>query len=242
MTGILTPDGLDGSKLVRYMRDELGVSVQGGQDQMKGKLVRIGHMGYLSPFDMLIAVEALEMALAHLGHRFDIGAGVAAVARRIADEGLSERHGGDDVARPAERFPQSAGSRGVSAATRSSRSTSRPGSSRPSWREIIAPYHALVVRSATHVTREVIERADSLRVIGRAGVGVDNIDLEAATRRGIVVMNSPLGNSVTTAEHAISMMMALARNIPGRQRGGARGRNGSAASSSASRSATRRWA
>ncbi len=80
--------------------------------------------------------------------------------------------------------------------------------------EIIAPYHGLVVRSATHVTREVVERADSLRVIGRAGVGVDNIDLEAATRRGIVVMNSPLGNSVTTAEHAISMMMALARHIP----------------------------
>ncbi|MGH7914960.1 MAG: hydroxyacid dehydrogenase, partial [Candidatus Binataceae bacterium] len=80
--------------------------------------------------------------------------------------------------------------------------------------EIIGPYHGLVVRSATHVTREVVERANSLRVIGRAGVGVDNIDVEAATRRGIVVMNSPLGNSVTTAEHAISMMMALARRIP----------------------------
>src|ERR1700690_711949 len=80
--------------------------------------------------------------------------------------------------------------------------------------EIIAPYHGLVVRSATHVTREVVERADSLRVIGRAGVGVDNIDLEAATRRGIVVMNSPLGNSITTAEHAISMMMSMARKIP----------------------------
>src|SRR6202022_1841205 len=80
--------------------------------------------------------------------------------------------------------------------------------------DIIAPYHALVVRSATQVTREVLERADSLRVIGRAGVGVDNIDLEAATRRGIVVMNSPSGNSVTTAEHTISMMMGLARHIP----------------------------
>src|ERR1019366_6720590 len=61
---------------------------------------------------------------------------------------------------------------------------------------IIAPYHALVIRSATKVTHEVIEAAASLRVIGRAGVGVDNVDLEAATRRGIVVMNSPLGNSV----------------------------------------------
>jgi D-3-phosphoglycerate dehydrogenase / 2-oxoglutarate reductase len=80
--------------------------------------------------------------------------------------------------------------------------------------EIIAPYDALVIRSSTRVTRELIERADSLKVIGRAGVGVDNVDLDAATRRGIVVMNSPMGNSVTTAEHTISMMMAMARHIP----------------------------
>jgi D-3-phosphoglycerate dehydrogenase / 2-oxoglutarate reductase len=79
---------------------------------------------------------------------------------------------------------------------------------------IIGPYHALVIRSATKVTKEVIDGAQSLKVIGRAGVGVDNVDIPAATRRGIVVMNSPLGNSVTTAEHALSMMMALARHIP----------------------------
>lgn len=84
VTGILTPPGLDGGKVVRYMRDALGVSVQGGQDQMKGKLVRIGHMGYITPFDMLVAVAALEQALSHLGYRFESGAGVAAVARRIA--------------------------------------------------------------------------------------------------------------------------------------------------------------
>ena len=79
---------------------------------------------------------------------------------------------------------------------------------------IIGPYHALIVRSSTKVTREVIDAASSLKVIGRAGVGIDNVELDPATRRGIVVMNSPLGNSVTTAEHAISMMMALARHIP----------------------------
>ena len=90
----------------------------------------------------------------------------------------------------------------------------QPGLRPEQLAEIIAPYHALLVRSATKVTREVIEQASSLRVIGRAGVGVDNVDLEAATRRGIVVMNSPSGNSVTTAEHAISMLMALARHIP----------------------------
>ncbi|HVN91375.1 MAG TPA: phosphoglycerate dehydrogenase [Candidatus Binataceae bacterium] len=80
--------------------------------------------------------------------------------------------------------------------------------------EIIGSYQALIIRSGTRVTREIIDRADLLKVIGRAGVGVDNVDLEAATRRGIVVMNSPLGNSVTTAEHTISMMMAMARHIP----------------------------
>jgi len=83
VTGILTPPGLDGGKLVRLMRDELGVGVQGGQDQMKGKLVRIGHMGYLAPFDMLTAVSALEIGLERLGYRFDPGAGVAAVQRRL---------------------------------------------------------------------------------------------------------------------------------------------------------------
>ncbi len=79
---------------------------------------------------------------------------------------------------------------------------------------MIAPYDALVIRSSTTVTREIIDAARSLKVIGRAGVGIDNVDLEAATRRGIVVMNSPSGNSVTTAEHTISMMMALTRHIP----------------------------
>jgi aspartate aminotransferase-like enzyme len=84
VTGILTPEGLDGSKLVRHLRDELGVTVQGGQDHMKGKLVRIGHMGYMGPFDMLVAVGALEMALGHFGYRFEPGAGVAAVQTTIA--------------------------------------------------------------------------------------------------------------------------------------------------------------
>jgi D-3-phosphoglycerate dehydrogenase len=90
----------------------------------------------------------------------------------------------------------------------------RTGLSRAQLAEIVAPYDALLIRSSTKVTREVIERASSLKVIGRAGVGVDNVDVDAATRRGIVVMNSPLGNSITTAEHAIAMMMALSRHIP----------------------------
>ena len=90
----------------------------------------------------------------------------------------------------------------------------RPGLSPAELREVIGEYDALVVRSATKVTADVIARADRLRVIGRAGIGVDNIDVDAATKRGIVVMNTPGGSNVTTAEHAIAMLLALARNIP----------------------------
>jgi len=81
-------------------------------------------------------------------------------------------------------------------------------------REIIAGYDGLAVRSATKVTRPLIERAEQLKVIGRAGIGIDNIELPAATQRGIVVMNTPYGNSITTAEHAIALMFALAREVP----------------------------
>ncbi|HWP42378.1 MAG TPA: phosphoglycerate dehydrogenase [Blastocatellia bacterium] len=80
--------------------------------------------------------------------------------------------------------------------------------------EIIAGYEGLIVRSKTKVTAELIARASQLRVIGRAGTGVDNIDVGAATRRGIVVMNAAAGNTVTTAEHTLSMLMSLARQIP----------------------------
>lgn len=78
----------------------------------------------------------------------------------------------------------------------------------------IADTEALVIRSGTQVTAEVIEAADKLRVIGRAGIGVDNVDVPAATARGIVVMNTPGGNNITTAEHAIALMVSLARHIP----------------------------
>jgi D-3-phosphoglycerate dehydrogenase / 2-oxoglutarate reductase len=80
--------------------------------------------------------------------------------------------------------------------------------------EIIGRYDAIVVRSATKVTAELLERAERLRVIGRAGVGVDNVDVDAATRRGIVVANAPESTVVSAAEHTIGLLVALARNIP----------------------------
>ena len=78
----------------------------------------------------------------------------------------------------------------------------------------IGEYDGLAIRSATKVTPEVLEAAGNLKVIGRAGIGVDNINIDAASGRGIVVMNAPFGNSITTAEHAIAMMFSLARQIP----------------------------
>ncbi len=81
-------------------------------------------------------------------------------------------------------------------------------------KKIIKNYDALIVRSATKVTADVIEAASGLRVIGRAGVGLDNVDLKAATKKGIVVMNTPAGNTTSTAEHTMSLILSLSRNIP----------------------------
>ena len=78
----------------------------------------------------------------------------------------------------------------------------------------IKEYDALVIRSGTKVTADVIKAADRLKVIGRAGVGIDNVDVEAATKKGIIVLNTPGGNTISAAEHTIAMMLAVARNIP----------------------------
>ena len=88
------------------------------------------------------------------------------------------------------------------------------GKDKQALAEAIGGYDGIAVRSATKLTEKVLGRANGLKVIGRAGIGVDNIDIEAATAKGIIVMNTPFGNSITTAEHAISLLLALARQIP----------------------------
>ena len=90
----------------------------------------------------------------------------------------------------------------------------KPGLSPADLRAIIADYDGLAIRSATKVTKELLDVATKLKVVGRAGIGVDNVDVRSATARGVVVMNTPHGNTITTAEHAIAMMFALARQIP----------------------------
>jgi D-3-phosphoglycerate dehydrogenase len=90
----------------------------------------------------------------------------------------------------------------------------KPGLEKEELAKIIGDYDGLAIRSATKVTAKMLEQAKNLKVIGRAGIGVDNVDIPAATARGVIVMNTPFGNSITTAEHAIALMFALARQIP----------------------------
>lgn len=91
---------------------------------------------------------------------------------------------------------------------------SKTGLSPEELKKEIGTYDGLIIRSATKVTKDILEVADRLKVVGRAGIGVDNVDLEAATKKGVVVMNTPSGNATTTAEHAIAMMFAVSRQIP----------------------------
>jgi len=90
----------------------------------------------------------------------------------------------------------------------------KPGLSKDELIAIIGDYDGLAVRSSTKVTKDILAAAANLKVVGRAGIGVDNVDVPAASNRGVVVMNTPFGNSITTAEHAIALMFALARQIP----------------------------
>ena len=90
----------------------------------------------------------------------------------------------------------------------------RPGMSPKELKTILPQYDGLAIRSATRVTRDLLGPVDRLAVIGRAGIGVDNIDVQAATAKGIVVMNTPFGNAITTAEHTIALLLSVARQVP----------------------------
>ncbi|MEA1938999.1 MAG: phosphoglycerate dehydrogenase [Pseudomonadota bacterium] len=90
----------------------------------------------------------------------------------------------------------------------------RPGMTPQELVDCIGSYDGLAIRSSSKVTAEVLKAAPNLKVVGRAGIGVDNVDVPAATARGVVVMNTPLGNAITTAEHAISLMLSISRDIP----------------------------
>src|SRR5579872_4966723 len=90
----------------------------------------------------------------------------------------------------------------------------KPGMTKEELLAVVDQYDGIAIRSATKITADVIKAAKKLKVVARAGIGVDNVDIPAATAAGVIVMNTPFGNSITTAEHAISLMLALARELP----------------------------
>jgi D-3-phosphoglycerate dehydrogenase len=90
----------------------------------------------------------------------------------------------------------------------------KPGMTKEELLAVVDQYDGIAIRSNTKITADVIKAAKKLKVVARAGIGVDNVDIPAATAAGVIVMNTPFGNSITTAEHAISLMLALARELP----------------------------
>ena len=103
---------------------------------------------------------------------------------------------------------------GIDILTQVAQVDQKVGLSPDQLKNIIGDYDGLMIRSGTQVTSDVISEAKKLRIIGRAGVGVDNVDVPTATRKGVLVVNSPGGNTIAAAEHALAMMLALSRNIP----------------------------
>ncbi len=203
VTAVHAPAGVNSDELLLHLRERHGVTLAPGQAHLKGKIFRIGHIGWFDVFDIASALAALELSLdrARCGHRAGRRRGEGVRRVRVPRRGVTARvlvreqiaDAGIELLR--ERFDVDF-------------DTETP------LEELIGNYDALIVRSATAVTAEVIAAATRLKVIGRAGVGVDNVDVDAATRRGIVVANAPESNVVSAAEHTIGLLVALARNIP----------------------------
>ena len=169
---------------------------------MKGKLFRLGHMGYAAEFDVIVALAALEQVLADLGQPVDFGAGVRGRPEDVRREVVKRVLVADGLQAV-----------GVDALRKHGLEVEVTGSRRAALIARLGEFEGLIVRSATKVTRAAIAAGPRLEVIGRAGAGVDTIDVEAATERGIIVMNTPGGNTTAVAEHTLALLLALARRV-----------------------------
>ena len=203
VTAVRAPDGIDAGEIISAVRTRFGMTLAGGQGDLKGKIFRIGHIGWFDVFDITTALAAIELVVAELGADINRGVAVDRCARSV------RAHAGRVTAKVLVR--ESISDAGIDFLR--ARFDVDVDSDSP-LEDIVGRYDAIVVRSATKLTADVIERAVNLKVIGRAGVGVDNVDVEAATRRGIIVANAPESTVVSAAEHTIGLLVALARNIP----------------------------
>ena len=208
VTAILAPAGVDSSAIVKEFRERFAMVVANGQGEMKGKLFRIAHLGYYDYLDAIGVIGALEHVLLKVAPSHHIRTGRRR-ARRARSFCRTIRRGGYRMK--------------IVIADKISSSASAIFGEHKDWKVVttdketlpgeLATADAILVRSATFVDAAMMDKAPKLRVIGRAGVGVDNVDLDAATKRGIVVMNTPGGNAVAVAEHTFALMLAMARHV-----------------------------
>ena len=228
MTAVCVPAGIDARQLLKRLEARFGVKLAGGQLALKGRIFRMAHIGLLDELDIIATLAAIELVLDELGHPVTLGAAAAAgrpgrsprpsrrartvaslitynlchvllsrvtmpkviVLDKLAQEGLDLLE-----AAPGIEFEVRTGLKG------------------DDLRQALAEFDGAICRSGVKITAEALEGNHRLKAIVRAGVGTDNIDSKAATRLGIVVMNTPAGNTLSTAEHTIAMMLALSRNI-----------------------------
>ena len=194
---------------------KLGITANGGQDHLKGRILRIAHCGYFGAFDIVTSLSGLELALAQLGPRRR-----ARRRRRRGAEGVPRgRRPRRRVSLLAESYrvlvAEPIADAGVALLRERFAVDVETGWSADELAERIAalPRDRDPLGDAADGRRDRA-RGPRCRVIGRAGIGVDNVDVEAATRRGIVVANAPQSNMVAAAEHTLALLLALARNVP----------------------------
>ena len=204
VTAILTPDGVDAKELVLELRDRFGITVAGAHGELGARMFRIGHIGYYDVLDITTHSPQSRRFSSSAAPRSSPASPRAARSRRTTTPRVSDH-------RPRVLVRERIADSGLELLRRRFDVVEDGESDLAS---IIGDFDAIIVRSATKLDAALIERGRRLKVIGRVGVGVDNVDVDAATRRGIVVANAAESTVDSAAEHAIALLLALARNVP----------------------------
>ena len=212
MTAVKAPAGMDSGVIVKEFRNRFGAIIANGQGSMKGQIFRIAHLGYFDFADLFAVVAGLEIILNANGYPVAM-APVLPPCRKFTASRRAAANRDRVNARLNILIAEPLAPAGIELFQ------AQPGwntivSNPKEYAQHLADADALLVRSAVQVDQRCARAGAQLRVIGRAGVGVDNVDLDAATAAGVLVMNTPGGNAISVAEHTLALMLAMARHIP----------------------------
>ena len=214
VTAAVVPDDLDWKAFNGEVKRR-GVVLAGGQGKLTGKIFRLGHLGSVTLEEILgamsIARDRVDRGRATGPPGAAVAAAQVAALESFGVVAADRRRGGCMRVLVAEPVA----SEGIDLLRARHEVDERPGLSRDELCAIMPDYDALIVRSQVQVDAGLIAAGTRLAVIGRAGVGVDNVDLEAATRAGIIVVNAPTGNTIAAAEHTLALLYGVARRIGG---------------------------